>query len=32
VPDGTHGTRDWDEQLPGYADKVVAWIVEKLGR
>jgi pectinesterase len=32
VPDGTHGTRDWDEQLPGYADQVVAWIAEKLGR
>ncbi len=26
VPDGTHGTRDWDERLPGWADQVVAWL------
>jgi pectinesterase len=32
VPDGTHGTRDWDERLPGYADQVVAWIAGKVER
>ena len=32
VPDGTHGTREWDERLPGYADQVVAWLVERIGR
>jgi pectinesterase len=32
VPDGTHGTREWDERLPGYADQVVAWLAERIGR
>jgi len=32
VPDGTHGTRKWDERLPGYADQVVAWLAERMGR
>jgi len=32
VPDGTHGTREWDERLPGYADQVVAWLAERLRR
>ena len=32
VPDGTHGTREWDERLPGYADQVVAWLLERIGR
>jgi pectinesterase len=32
VPDGTHGTRDWDDKLPGFADQVVAWLVERVGR
>ena len=32
VPDGTHGTREWDEQLPGYPDQVVGWLVERIGR
>ena len=29
---GTHGTREWDERLPGYADQVVAWLAERMGR
>ena len=32
VPDGTHGTRDWDLRLPGYADRVVAWLAGKVER
>ena len=32
VPDGTHGTREWDERLPGYADQVVAWLAERIER
>ena len=32
VPDGTHGTREWDERLPGYADQVVAWLAERIKR
>ena len=32
VPDGTHGTREWDERLPGYADQVVAWLAARIGR
>ena len=32
VPDGTHGTRGWDEQLPGDADQVVSWLAERIGR
>ena len=32
VPDGTHGTREWDERLPGWADQVVAWLVERIER
>ena len=30
VPDGTHGTREWDERLPGWVDQVVAWLVERI--
>jgi pectinesterase len=32
VPDGTHGTREWDERLPGYADQVVAWLAGRFER
>ena len=32
VPDGTHGTRGWDERLPGYADRVVAWLAGRSRR
>ena len=32
VPDGTHGTREWDERLPGYADEVVAWLAGRIKR
>jgi pectinesterase len=32
VPDGTHGTREWDERLPGWADQVVAWLSGRIGR
>ncbi len=32
VPDGTHGTRDWQELLPGWADQVVAWLAGSLAR
>jgi dipeptidyl aminopeptidase/acylaminoacyl peptidase len=32
VPDGTHGTREWDERLPGHADQVVAWLVARFER
>jgi pectinesterase len=32
VPDGTHGTREWDDKLPGFADQVVAWLVERIAR
>jgi hypothetical protein len=32
VPDGTHGTREWDERLPGYADQVVAWLAGRMKR
>jgi alpha-L-fucosidase 2 len=32
VPDGTHGTRAWEERLPGWADQVVAWIAGRIGR
>ena len=32
VPDGTHGTREWDDRRPGYADEVVAWLVERIAR
>jgi pectinesterase len=32
VPDGTHGTRGWQERLPGWADRVVAWLARSLGR
>jgi alpha-L-fucosidase 2 len=30
VPDGTHGTRGWDERLPGWADQAVAWLAARL--
>jgi len=30
VPDGTHGTRTWDERLPGWADQIVAWLCTRL--
>jgi acetyl esterase/lipase len=29
VPDGTHGTRTWEDRLPGWADQVVAWLVTR---
>jgi dipeptidyl aminopeptidase/acylaminoacyl peptidase len=32
VPDGTHGTRGWDERLPGYTDQVTAWLAVALER
>jgi alpha-L-fucosidase 2 len=32
VPDGTHGTREWGEHLPGFADEVVAWLSQRIGR
>ena len=32
VPEGAHGTREWDERLPGFADQVVAWLAERIGR
>jgi len=32
VPDGTHGTREWQERLPGFADQVVAWLAERIKR
>ena len=32
VPDGTHGTRGWQERLPGWVDRVVAWLARSLGR
>ena len=30
VPDGTHGTRGWDELLPGWADQVTEWLAARL--
>ncbi len=30
VPDGTHGTRDWDPLLPTYREQVVAWMAAHL--
>ncbi|MGE0453417.1 MAG: pectinesterase family protein [Vicinamibacteria bacterium] len=32
VPDGTHGTRDWGDKLPGFEDQVVAWLVARIAR
>jgi alpha-L-fucosidase 2 len=32
VPDGTHGTREWQERLPGWSERVVAWLSARLGR
>jgi acetyl esterase/lipase len=32
VPDGTHGTREWEERLPGWADQVVAWLAGRIER
>jgi alpha-L-fucosidase 2 len=32
VPDGTHGTREWEEKLPGWAGQVVSWLAGRLRR